>query len=72
VPDYTAQVEAQHRIVMDIMALAERTGIEFAFPTRTVHLVTEAPAPHPDRTTGRSAKAQRLDTGSARLSHGDL
>jgi small-conductance mechanosensitive channel len=38
VSDYTEQVEAQHRIVLAIIALAEDIGVEFAFPTRTVHV----------------------------------
>jgi small-conductance mechanosensitive channel len=35
---YGSQVDAQHAIVMDIIALAEEVGVEFAFPTRTVHV----------------------------------
>lgn len=36
VPDYPAQVEAQHRLIADIVDLARDLGVEFAFPTRTV------------------------------------
>ena len=38
VSDYSSQVEAQHKIMMDIIALAEDLSVEFAFPTRTLHL----------------------------------
>jgi small-conductance mechanosensitive channel len=38
VSDYASQVQAQHKIMMDIIALAEELGVEFAFPTRTLHL----------------------------------
>jgi small-conductance mechanosensitive channel len=38
VSDYASQVESQHKIMMDIIALAEELGVEFAFPTRTLHL----------------------------------
>ena len=48
VSDYAAQVEAQHKIVMDIIALAEESGVEFAFPTRTVHLAESLPSPRSD------------------------
>ncbi len=35
---YGSQVDAQHAIILDIIALAEEIGVEFAFPTRTLHL----------------------------------
>jgi len=38
VSDYAKQVEAQHKIIMDIIALAEEMDVQFAFPTRTIHL----------------------------------
>jgi hypothetical protein len=40
VKDYAQQVEAKHSIVMEIIALAEKLDVEFAFPTRTVHLAS--------------------------------
>jgi small-conductance mechanosensitive channel len=45
--DYGAQVEAKHALVMEIIALAEEVGVEFAFPTRTLHLAGNAEPPHP-------------------------
>lgn len=42
VSDFTAQVEAQHMLVMEIIALAEEGGVEFAFPTRTLHVAGNA------------------------------
>jgi small-conductance mechanosensitive channel len=39
---YGSQIEAQHAIVIDIIALAEEVGVEFAFPTRTVHVSSPA------------------------------
>jgi small-conductance mechanosensitive channel len=38
VPGYAEQIEAQHQLIMDIIALAEEVGVQFAFPTRTVQL----------------------------------
>jgi len=38
VSDYAAQVEAQHKIIMDVIALAEDMDVQFAFPTRTIHM----------------------------------
>lgn len=41
VATYSEQVDYQHRLIGDIVALAERTGVSFAFPTRTVHVATD-------------------------------
>jgi small-conductance mechanosensitive channel len=38
VPGYAEQIEAQHQLIMDVIALAEDLGVEFAFPTRTVQV----------------------------------
>lgn len=38
VRSYGEQVEAQHRLVGDIVELAGRVGVDFAYPTRTVHM----------------------------------
>jgi len=41
---YEAQVNAQHALMLEIIALAEKVGVSFAFPTRTVHVAgTEVP-----------------------------
>lgn len=36
--DWNAELRARHDLNLDIMRLAEQVGVEFAFPTRTVHL----------------------------------
>lgn len=38
VPDYASELEARHRLAIDIVRLAERLGVEFAFPTQTLYL----------------------------------
>ena len=62
---YGAQVDAQHAIVMDIIALAEDLGVEFAFPTRTVHVQSaEAPVLKADDTgTMPAAATPRASVG---------
>jgi len=45
VSDYGAQVDEQHKLVMGIIALAEEVEVEFAFPTRTVHVASGWPLP---------------------------
>ena len=34
-----------HRLILDIMRLAEKLHVEFAFPTETVHLINSDPSP---------------------------
>lgn len=38
VPDWSAELKARHELFLSAMKLAEAIGVEFAFPTRTVHL----------------------------------
>ncbi|HPF69390.1 MAG TPA: mechanosensitive ion channel [Candidatus Krumholzibacteria bacterium] len=44
----------RHALFLDIVRLADRLGVEFAFPTRTVHLA-EAEKERPDRLDGPAA-----------------
>ncbi|MEM7049792.1 MAG: mechanosensitive ion channel family protein [Acidobacteriota bacterium] len=44
--EWAVELEGRQRLMIDIIALAERLGIEFAFPTRTLHLAS-APAESP-------------------------
>ena len=41
VPDWATELEAKHDLFLDIMRLAQREGVEFAFPTQTIHLAKE-------------------------------
>ena len=53
VPDWATELRERHRLMLDIIRLADRLGVEFAFPTETLHLYQEsseaahAPAPAP-------------------------
>ena len=40
VEDYTTELEAREEILLQIMDLAKDIGVEFAFPTRTLHIET--------------------------------
>jgi MscS family membrane protein len=42
-PDWTTELRERHRLLVDIVRLAHRLGVQFAFPTRTLHL-SSAPA----------------------------
>ncbi len=59
---YGSQVDAQHEIVLDIIALAEEVGVEFAFPTRTLHL---QPAADQITQTGAPDETPRTTEGEA-------
>ncbi|MBN2560151.1 MAG: mechanosensitive ion channel [Phycisphaerae bacterium] len=40
-PDWTTEMRERHRLFLDIIRLANRLGVEFAFPTQTIHLAKE-------------------------------
>ena len=37
-PDWNAELRTRHILNLDIMRLAQRLGVEFAFPTQTLHI----------------------------------
>jgi len=46
-PDWSTELREKHRLFVDIVRLAARLGVEFAFPTQTIHLAREAAAASP-------------------------
>ena len=48
-PDWSIELRERHRLLADILRLAGELGVQFAFPTRTVHLFSEqSSAEHPN------------------------
>ena len=47
VPDWGTELRERHRLFVDIVRLADRLGVEFAFPTRTVWLQRSPKSPEP-------------------------
>ncbi len=48
-PDWSTELRERHRLILDILRLAAELGVEFAFPTSTVHLHRGQKAQaHPD------------------------
>jgi MscS family membrane protein len=45
VPDWATELRERERLFVDIVRLADRLGVQFAFPTRTVHLYQEEHRP---------------------------
>ena len=39
-PDWNAELRTRHVVNLDIMRLAEELGVEFAFPTQTLHVAS--------------------------------
>jgi len=38
-PDWGTELRERGRLILDILRLAESLGVEFAFPTRTIHML---------------------------------
>jgi len=71
-PDWQTELRERHRLMMDIIRLADGLGVEFAFPTQTLHLHTEEhdgeqPQEAPEAPAkGASLRAQRSGREAAR------
>jgi MscS family membrane protein len=58
-PDWSIELREKHRFMLDVVRLADRLGVEFAFPTQTLHVAQLDPnAEHnpetiPDRDSER-------------------
>jgi MscS family membrane protein len=46
VPDWSTELRERERMFVDIVRLADKLGVQFAFPTQTVHLYKEEHGPH--------------------------
>jgi MscS family membrane protein len=47
-PDWATELRERHRLLVDIVRLARRLGVQFAFPTRTLHLASVPPGTSPE------------------------
>lgn len=45
-PDWPTELRERHRLMLDIVRLAQALGVSFAFPTRTLHVADVPPALH--------------------------
>jgi len=43
-PDWSIELREKHRFMLDVVRLADRLGVEFAFPTQTLHVAPLDPA----------------------------
>ncbi len=60
-PDWSTELRERHRLMLDIIRLADRLGVQFAFPTQSLHLYQEnrdevhRPAPPPEADASETA-----------------
>jgi len=47
-PDWSVEMRERHRMLTDLMRLAEELGVSFAFPTQSLHLVKPEDLEHED------------------------
>jgi MscS family membrane protein len=41
-PDWSTELRERHRFLLDILRLAQRLGVEFAFPTQTLYMAQDS------------------------------
>lgn len=65
-PDWSTELRERERLMLDMMRLADKLGVEFAFPTQTLHLhqadpdATHAPGDSPTSMTDRRAMVEGI------------
>ncbi len=48
-PDWGTELREKQRLFLDILRVAERLNVDFAFPTQTIHVAKPEDLEHPDR-----------------------
>lgn len=67
-PDWSTELRERERMMLDMMRLANKLGVDFAFPTQTVHFYNEehgaahSPAESPGSMTDRRAMVEGIRT----------
>jgi MscS family membrane protein len=65
VPDWSTELRERERLFLDILRLADRLGVQFAFPTSTVHLFEgQVPDSPEHQAPGRTTEALRSLQGA--------
>lgn len=67
VPDWDAELRARQNFMLEILRLAEELGVEFAFPTQTLHVGSTPDRPLPPH---ESPPVDELDTVVHRFARG--
>ena len=70
-PDWGTELRERQRFMLDVMRLAEKMGVSFAFPTQTIEFKNtdiaepDAPLPTPQRDTEMSARRTGIEAARA-------
>jgi hypothetical protein len=72
VPDWATELRERHRLFVDIVRLAQRLGVEFAFPTQTLHIASAPQARRASSDTGIIPKAGPAERPAREEPAGDL
>ena len=59
VPDWNTELRERERLFIDIVRLADTLGVQFAFPTQTVHLYQEEHEPYETRSQPPTSMTDR-------------
>ncbi len=65
VPDWDTELADRHQLFSDIITLAHKMGIGFAFPTRTLHMFQEEHAPPSPTMTPEDGRRMAVDLALA-------
>ncbi len=62
VPDWSTELRERHRLFVDIVRLAQELGVDFAFPTQTLHMASMPPGSPWDLASGSARGADVIPT----------
>jgi MscS family membrane protein len=65
-PDWATELRERHRLYLDIIRLAHRLGVEFAFPTQTLYLERGTGPAQPDAAPFQTRRDLMKQRGEAR------
>jgi len=65
-PDWSTELRERHRFLLDVLRLAQRLGVEFAFPTQTIYMKPERAEEEVRSVELEPDKALELGRGQAR------
>ncbi|MBF0470486.1 MAG: mechanosensitive ion channel family protein [Gammaproteobacteria bacterium] len=64
-PDWSTELRERHALFLDILRLAQRLEISFAFPTQTLHLAAEGEREKPSDAAPGTTESEQLGVSAA-------
>ena len=71
-PDWNTELRERHRLMLDILRMARSLGVDFAFPTQTLHLESVAAQAAPDEPSRDPALPEPIDEPAPYASQRDV